>query len=58
MREQSIASDNERERAQWEADRRFTAEMREEQSRELEWLDLAVDGLRRKLHHSTTRPTQ
>lgn len=59
MREQSITSDHDREREQWEADRRLMEEMREEQSHELERLDLTIDEMRRQLHHSaTTRPAQ
>ena len=46
MREQSVAQDRRREREQWEADRRLSAELREEQSREIGRLDLTVDEAR------------
>jgi hypothetical protein len=42
------------ERDQWEVDRRMMMQVRDEQSREIERLDLAYDKLRRERHHATT----
>ena len=58
MRESPSHKDPRRERAQWEECGNWYRMQMEQQSREIERLDLAYDELRRERHHAatTTRP--
>src|SRR5687768_933278 len=57
MRERSVDRVSEQERAQWQAERAFMIQQREEMSREIERLDRAADELRRAMHHRANPTT-